>query len=195
MGDPVTPAAQELDHELGFDLGYRDGLARATAEVETAAIEARLAWEAQAQARQDEAMAALERARLACDAAAEAMAGACADEREWATGIAVEIAYAGIVRLLGQRHADSELLGAFCAAASREVAERPLRLRVAPCDFDSVVAHAGAATVEADDRLAPGSCELDTPRGRLVAGVAERLTLLRDALLDSLRGANEGMRG
>jgi hypothetical protein len=38
----VGGSADELDHRLGFDLGYRDGLARATAEAETAAIEARV---------------------------------------------------------------------------------------------------------------------------------------------------------
>lgn len=182
----ATPSPQELDHQLGFDLGYRDGLARATAEVETAAIEARVAWESAAQARMDEATAALESAQAACRAAAEAMADACADERAWATRVATELAYAAVIRFLGDRHASKELMGALCATALEDVHARPILIRIAPADYDSVAPHVGSATVEADDRLLPGACELDTPRGRVVAGVAERLTLLRDAWVASL---------
>lgn len=184
--EKAVPGAQELDHQIGFDLGYRDGMARATAEVEIASIAARFAWESQVQSQHDEAMESLAAAQEACVAAAEAMAGACVDEHGWAIGVATEIAYAAVVRLLGQRYATRELMASLCVAASREVDERPVRLRVAPADFDGVVAHANGIAVEADDRLAPGSCELDTPRGRMVAGVAERLTLLRDAFIAGL---------
>lgn len=184
--ETAVPGAQDPDYQIGFDLGYRDGMAHATAEVETASIAARLAWESQAQSQHDQAMESLAAAQEACAAAAEAMAGACADEHAWATGAATEIAYTAVVRLLGQRHVTRELMASLCVAASREIPERPVRIRVAPTDFDGVVAHAGGVAVEADDRLAPGSCELDTPRGRMVAGVAERLTLLRDALVAGL---------
>lgn len=180
------PSEQELDHQLGFDLGYRDGLARASVEVESAAVEARLAWETEAQARQDDALRELASAQAGCVAAAEAMAVACTDEHAWAAGAAVEIAYVAVVRLLGQRHASRDLVASLCIAAAHDVAERPVRIRVAPADLESVVPHVAGATVEADDRLAPGSCELDTPRGRVVAGVNERLTLLRDAFVAGL---------
>lgn len=189
LGVPMgegAPTVQELDHQLGFDLGYRDGLARATADAETRAIEARTAWEAEARLQQDEALAALDHARVACLAAASAMGEACEDERAWATGVAVEIAYAAVVRLIGQRHAMRDLMGPLCEAALREVVERPLHLRVAPSDVESVSPYVTGASIAADERLSPGACELDTPRGRVVAGIAERLTLLRDTLLAGL---------
>lgn len=176
-------SADELDHRLGFDLGYRDGLARATAEAETAAIEARVNWEGQAQVQLDTALAELRTAQERLTAAADAMNVACLDERDWAVGLAVEIAYAAVARLLGERHAQNDLIAAHCARVVRDIPERPLRLRVSPDDVEAVSQHVHGVDVEADERLSRGDCVLETPRGRVVAGLAERLSVLRDTLL------------
>lgn len=182
-------SADELDHRLGFDLGYRDGLARATAEAETAAIEARVNWETHAQAQLDAALAERETARERLTAAADAMSVACLEEREWAVGLSVEIAYAALTRLLGERHARGELVGAMCARVVHDIPERPLRLRVSPDDLEAISPHVHGVSVEGDVRLSSGACEIETPRGRVVAGLAERMTLLRDTLLAALNGA------
>lgn len=182
----ASASADELDHRLGFDLGYRDGLARATAEAETAAIEARVNWETNAQAQLDAALAEVETARERLTAAADAMHVACLDEREWAVGLSVEIAYAAVARLLGERHARGELVGAMCARVVHDIPERPLRLRVSPDDFEAIAPHVHGVSVEADARLSNGACELETPRGRVVAGLAERMNLLRDTLLAAM---------
>jgi flagellar biosynthesis/type III secretory pathway protein FliH len=182
----IHASADELDHRLGFDLGYRDGLARATAEAETAAIEARVNWETTAQAQLDAALADLEVARLRLTAAADAMNTARLDERDWAVGLAVEITYAAVVRLLGERHAQGELLGPMCARVVHDVPERPLCLRVAPEDLEAIAPHVNGVNIEVDARLSSGACELDTPRGRVVAGLGERMTLLRDTLVSAI---------
>jgi flagellar biosynthesis/type III secretory pathway protein FliH len=127
------------------------------------------------------------RGRLA--AAAEAMSVACLEERDWAVGLSIEIAYAAVAQLLGERHAQRELVGAMCARVVRDMPERPLRLRVAAEDIESVSPHMQGVTVEVDTRLSSGACELETPRGRVVAGLAERMTLLRDTLLAAMDAA------
>ena len=187
-------SADELDHRLGFDLGYRDGLARATAEAETAAIEARVNWEAQAQVQLDTALAELTTARERLTVAADALNVACLDERDWAVGLAVEIAYAAVARLLGERHAQNDLIGALCARVVQDIPERPLRLRVSPDDVEAVSAHVRGMSVDGDERLSRGACVLETPRGRVVAGLAERLSVLRDTLL-AVVGAGSGSSG
>ena len=187
-------SADELDHRLGFDLGYRDGLARATAEAETAAIEARVNWEAQAQVQLDTALAELRTAQERLSVAADAMNVACLDERDWAVGLAVEVAYAAVARLLGERHAQNDLIAAHCARVVQDIPERPLRLRVSPDDVEAVSQHVNGVGVEADERLSRGECVLETPRGRVVAGLAERLSVLRDTLLAAV-GASSGSPG
>lgn len=185
---PVEVSADEMDHRLGFDLGYRDGLSRATAEAETAAIEARVAWEASARAEVDAVIEELDAARKACAAAAHALGSAHDDERAWATTIATEIAFAAVVRLLGARHAERALVGDYCAqliaSAGRDVAT----LRVTPEAVDEVAAHVTTVPVIADPTLEPYGCVIEGNRGQWRAGLRERLDLLRDGLLAALDG-------
>lgn len=182
----AEPSADELDHRLGFDLGYRDGLSRATAEAETAAIEARVAWEAAAQARHEAVLAELVAARDACHAAATAFEDARDEDRSWAAALATEIAYAAVVRLLGARHADKRLMAEYGAQLVAIVGRDATTLRVAPDVLDDVRTCVTTIPVEADASLEPGGCMLEGSRGQWRAGLRERLDLLRDGLLVAL---------
>lgn len=182
----AEPTADELDHRLGFDLGYRDGLATATAEAETAAIEARMAWEAAAQGQLDAALVELDTVRSACREAARALGEAHDGDRTWATMLATEVAYAAVVRLLGERAADRPLLGEYCAHLVATTGHDAAALYVAPAVLDEVRAHVTSVPVRPDAALECSGCRLEGERGQLRAGLRERLDGLRDALLGTL---------
>jgi flagellar biosynthesis/type III secretory pathway protein FliH len=189
---PSHPTDTELDHQLGFDLGYRDGMARATHEATASAEEARLAWQAEAQTTLDEAIAALGRERETLQTVADAWRARLDDDRAWAETLVVQATYAAVVRFFGERHTADDLIGPLCAETLRQLPDRALRLRVSPNDVDAVRSCVGDTLVEADERLIPCACEVDTPRGRTVAGIAERMDILRDGLLHLLATRADG---
>ena len=182
-----TPVEAEVEeHRFGFEQGYRDGLRQARAEVESAAAQARAELERQTRDAVDEAKQALraEQERLAM--VADALSTALEEDRRWAESAAVEMAYAALLRVLGDRAAEHSLVAALCEQGRRELGSEVVSVRVAQADAAALQAQVAGVAVVSDASLSAGSCVLESRRGRFDAGLDARTQQLRHALLAAL---------
>ncbi|HET7369349.1 MAG TPA: FliH/SctL family protein [Gammaproteobacteria bacterium] len=113
---------------------------------------------------------------------------ACAREAE---ALAVEIASAATLKMLGESAQSRTLLPRLVHAALRELdPAQSLRIRISPAD------HAGLPTsltdglpkdieLIADAKLTPASCVVDHRRGHLDASLLTQLDAFRETLLDT----------
>jgi len=185
--DGATVISEDAEeYRFGFERGYTDGLRQARAELEAAAEQARAEWERKAQDLLDDAQASLQRSRESLSGVAEALTEALHEDRRWAESMAVEMAYAALLHVLGGKAADHALVAELCAQARREIGSELVSVRVAPADVEQVQSLLGAIQVIADDTLEVGSCVLDSRRGRFDAGLETRLEQLRSTMLAAL---------
>lgn len=101
---------------------------------------------------------------------------------------AAEIAYAAVVRLLGERNADHSLIDELCRQALAESRQRPVVVRVAASHYAALSAldESEGVRIVADAELAPGQCRLETHKGVYESGLEIRLESLKQALLRGL---------
>lgn len=181
-----TPSEEAEEYRFGFERGYTDGLRQARLELEAVVEQSRLEWEQQARASLEEAHAALQNDREQVTSLAEQLAEALAEDRRWAESTAVEMAYAAMLLVFGDKGADRSLVAELCARARRDIGHEVVNVSVAPADVAAVQSMVGAIPVVADDSLPPGSCVLHSRRGRFDAGLEMRLDQLREGLLAAL---------
>jgi len=112
-----------------------------------------------------------------------AMQGALDRHADVAETLAVEVAYASVIRLLGEKSADRSLMLDLCRAVVREYGHPPATLRISEADLNLLETHQLDIPVEVDRRLAPGQCVIDTARGQFETGLDIRLAALSKALL------------
>jgi flagellar biosynthesis/type III secretory pathway protein FliH len=181
--DPDAAARRERD---AFDAACRAGHAAGMREAEQE-IEARVAKvEQRLQQAHDAAVARLhdERQRLA--AVTASVQATLAAHEQGAESLAVEVAYAALVRVLGAMHADATLLPDVCRAIVDDYGRADATLVLGELDFARVADVDLGLPVRADARLRPGQCVIDTPRGQFETGLDVRTEALRRALLDAL---------
>jgi flagellar biosynthesis/type III secretory pathway protein FliH len=155
-------------------------------EVEAAFLTTRTEWEKQAHAALEQAKAELQRSHVRLNGAADALAEALLEDRRWAESTAIELAYAALSRVLGDKAADHSLVVELCTQAQRECTGDVVSVRVAPADAEPLRRALPRLDVIADDGLLPGSCVLESHRGRFDAGLEGRLDQVRAALLAAL---------
>jgi len=184
----IPVEAEVEEHRFGFEQGYRDGLRQARAEVEVVAAQARAELEQQTQDALDEAKHALraEQDRLAT--VADALSSALEEDRRWAESAAVEMAYAALLRVLGDKAAERTLVAALCEQGRRELGSEVVSVRMAEADAAVLQGLVTGIPVMADASLPAGSCVLESRRGRFDAGLDARTQQLRHALLAALHG-------
>ncbi|HTD29841.1 MAG TPA: FliH/SctL family protein, partial [Xanthomonadaceae bacterium] len=118
--------------------------------------------------------------------AASSLQQAVAKYAEDAELLAVEVAFASVTRLLGDKSADRSLMGELCQRIVHEYGHPPATLRVSEADMPLLASIELGIPVEADRRLAPGQCVIDTARGQFESGLDVRLEALRRTLLATL---------
>lgn len=102
---------------------------------------------------------------------------------------AATIAYTALTRVLKELPA-VERVAQMCQLAVAGQAQRPLTLRCAPDEAALAAAlQLSGVVVEADTRLQPGQCRIETPLGTDDAGLDVRLDQLRAAFLEGLAAA------
>lgn len=103
-----------------------------------------------------------------------------------AEAVAVEVAFASVTRLLGDKAADRSLVAELAAAVANEYGHGAATLHVSEADrlmFESV--NIGVA-IEVDRRLKSGQCIIETTRGQFDCGIDVRLEALKKAFLSGL---------
>lgn len=187
--EPAAPDPAEalrIQHKQAFetarDQGFAEGMRSAELEVrqQVANIEARL---------REEHAAALQRLQAGEEqlqqmtSSLQASLDACAADAEM---LAIEVAFASVTRLLGEKSADRSLMRDLCRSIVYEYGHPPATLRVSEADMPLLESVELGIPVEADRRLAPGQCVIDTARGQFDSGLDVRLDALRKTLLTTI---------
>ena len=103
-----------------------------------------------------------------------------------AEAVAVEVAFASVIRLLGNKAADRSLVTELCAAVANDYGHGAATLHVSEVDrlmFESVNI---GVVIEVDRRLQSGQCTVVTTRGQFDCGIDVRLEALKKAFLSGL---------
>jgi flagellar biosynthesis/type III secretory pathway protein FliH len=168
----------EEARKLGHDQGMVDAEREIAQRVEK--IQARLRLEHEA------AVAKLRASEERLQEFVVALQGALDHHASESEMLAVEVAYAAVTRLLGEKSADRSLMLDLCRAVVREYGHPPATLRISETDLDLLAASSLDIPVEVDRRLVAGQCVIDTARGQFETGLDIRLAALSKALLDTV---------
>jgi flagellar assembly protein FliH len=100
--------------------------------------------------------------------------------------MALEIAFASVLRLLGDKAADHSLMRSLCHAVAKEYGHGVVTLRVSEHDLKDLDAVTIDINIEIDRRLKPGQCVIETSRGQFESGIDVRLDSLQKTFLATL---------
>jgi len=171
----------------GHAQGLQQGLQQADAQIRDAVAAAEQAC----LQRHAQALDALVREREQLAHWAQELPRQWAAQQKETLEHAALIAYTALTRLLLELPA-AERVAQSCQLAVAGQAQRPLILRCAPVEAPMAAAlELGGVQVEADARLQPGQCRIETPLGTDDAGLDVRLDMLRTAFLDGLANAGK----
>jgi flagellar biosynthesis/type III secretory pathway protein FliH len=170
---------QKLAFDAAHEQGFAEGMRAAESEIglQVEKIGARLREEHAAGLKQ--LQAEQERLREMVLSLPEALAAHAAE----AELFAVEVAFASVTRLLGDKSADRSLMADLCQRIVHEYGHPPAILRVSEADMPLLESIELGIPVEADRRLAPGQCVIDAARGQFESGLDVRLDALCKTLL------------
>lgn len=177
-------AQQERLFAEARERGHAEGMREADTEISKrySALEERL------RSAHEAALSALQAERSQLHELLQSLQAALASHASDAELLAVEVAYAAVVRLLGEKSVDRSLLPELCRAVVREYGHPPATLRVSEQDFALLQDEAFEIPLESDRRLRPGQCVVDTARGQFESGLDVRLEALTQALLSAVAG-------
>jgi flagellar biosynthesis/type III secretory pathway protein FliH len=181
-------SAQVMQAQLqeAFEQARKRGEAQGLREAETTL--AKRVHEVESRLRNEHAtaLARVEDERVRLARVLSSLDGALASHAQASEELAVEVAYAAALRLLGERAADRSLMTDYCRTVLREYGHPPATLMVSDLDLELLQDSELGVPVEADRRLGPGQCVIETARGRIECGLDVRLDALRLALVSTL---------
>ena len=103
-----------------------------------------------------------------------------------AEAVAVEVAFASVLRLLGDKSADRILMAELCHTVASEYGHGVATLHVSEADRMMFEEVKNSIDIEVDRRLKSGQCIIQTARGRFDCGIDVRLEALKKAFLSGL---------
>lgn len=178
--------ALRVQHQRAFDAARKEGFAEGSKDAEREIAQQVEKIERRLTAVHEAAMAKLEAEQSRLRQYISSLSGALQDYSVDAETLAVEVAYAAVIRVLGEKSADRTLLPELCRTIVREYGHPPATLRVSDVDFSLFESTEFDIPVEADRRLLPGQCVIDTARGQFESGLDVRLEALTKALLSAV---------
>lgn len=191
---PAPDTAERLrrEREQVLEAARQEGQAKGLAEAEAdvsrrvEAIASRLEAEHQA------AMERLQARASAVSKLADGLAAAVSDHASVAEEVAVEAAFAAVLRILGDKATERSLVREVCQQALAARGAGMATLRLSPADREGLDIDAIDLQVVADPSLAPGQCILESTRGASDTGLDVRLEAMKRAFLDGLSGHRQG---
>jgi flagellar assembly protein FliH len=100
--------------------------------------------------------------------------------------VAVEVAFASVLRLLGDKAADRSLVAQLAAAVAREYGHGAATLHVSEAERLMFESANSGLVIAVDRRLQSGQCIIETTRGQFDCGLDVRLEALKKAFLSGL---------
>lgn len=177
------------------EAGYREGYAYGLKQAQERVDRDNQAWRSRQQKELDEARRQLDAERARVATLVESMSTEMERQAIEAEETAVNVAYAAIVKLLGDGYRDGEVMRALVRSAMAQAGHAVESVRVAEADVELLGA-LDSIMVVGDPRLSPGQCVLETRCGHHETGLDVRLDALKKALLSGLarhreRGADQ----
>lgn len=178
---------QEKIYRQAHEQGLSDGLKDAEQEIKRRVqeIEARLSSAHQ------KALAELASQKQLFEKLLASMKSSIEQYASESETVAVEVAFASVLRLLGDKSADRSLMSELCRAIASEYGHATATLHVSEADsqlFESVKI---GIDIEVDRRLKSGQCIMETSRGQFDCGLDVRLEALKKAFLSGLNEYRE----
>lgn len=180
-----------IDHELGFDQGYADGLRQAGLACEERLREAQMLWQEHAEALLKDALDDLAAKENALKASMQSLDAALYADRVWAEGLAVELAVLALATMLGKQPAP-EVIGGLVQRSLEACDIQPLRLRVGEGDVADLTPRLSRMQVVPDPSLKAGECVLEFSTGELDVGLPTRLRGVVEGLISALGDRKHG---
>jgi flagellar assembly protein FliH len=103
-----------------------------------------------------------------------------------AEAMAVEIAFASVLRLLGDKSTERTLMKSLCRVVANDYGHGVATLRVSEQDREHVQLENVDIEIEVDRRLKAGQCVIETSRGQFESGIDVRLDALKKVFLSTL---------
>jgi flagellar assembly protein FliH len=184
--DPRVLLEQERGRvlEAARKEGYAAGMREAEKTIEARADAAERKWRERYENESQRMNDAVKRLQLAIDAIPLALENLHAQ----AEALTIEATYAAISRIVSDAARDDAMVLGFCREALAEYTLRPVVLRVSPELLD-IVRPAFInrdIRVEADSKLSPDRCRIESAKGLYEVGLSDRLEALKQSLLASL---------
>ena len=191
MASPVIGIDPEQERlkwlQEAREAGHAEGMRQADAQIRDAVAAAELACHH----RHAQALAELQDQRPRLAQWSLRLPAPLAGLERAMLAMAIQLAYAAMLRVLDALPAEERIAQA-CRQALAEQKQRPLLLRLPPLDAPFAQALATAEIrIEADARLQPGQCRIESPLGIDDAGLDVRLDALRTAFLQGLASAGD----
>ena len=182
--DPAQTFEQERirQFEAAWNEGYASGMTEAGEQIETRAKAAEAQWTAK-YAHEVERMRA---ASAALDTLGAHLGDAIAELERQIEPLVIETVCAAVARIIGTAIVDDALALALCRQALDEYTARPLVLRVAKTDFETVSAaiRLPQVRIETDPALARGACRLESAKGLYEVSIDARWASFLQALAE-----------
>jgi flagellar biosynthesis/type III secretory pathway protein FliH len=187
-GPSATEAAEALraQHQQAFDAARAQGFAEGAKDAEREIAQHVEKIERRLSAVHDAAIAKLQAEQARLRQFIASLTGALEAFSVESETLAVEVAYAALVRVLGEKSADGTLLPELCRSIVKEYGHPPATLRVSDVDYSLFESTEFDIPLEVDRRLLPGQCVIDTARGQFESGLDVRLAALTQALLSAV---------
>jgi len=180
-----------IDHELGFDRGYADGLRQSGLECEERLREAQTRWQEDAEALLKEALDDVAAKESALKASMQSLDAALNADRVWAEGLAMELAVHALATMIGDQPI-SKVVDGLVHRSLMAGDVQPLRIRTGEGDVADLTPRLTQLQVVIDPSLKAGECVLEFSTGELDVGLPTRLRGIVEGLISALGGRNHG---
>lgn len=188
-GEPVQDPAERIrrDRIQAEEAGRREGMSMGLAQAEKE-IDARAkAVEGDLRREHENAMLELEDTRSALAAVMGNIGAEVERLARHAEEVAIEAAYAAVLKVLGDRAVDRTLMRELCLHALTCAEQTPTALRVSVQDMEAIGDAWQDVAIMPDARFVRGQCALETRFGHYETGLDVRLEMLKRAFLDGLQ--------
>lgn len=191
--DPARVEAERVQEqqtsifEQARQQGYAEGMKEAEREIQKRVeeIENRLTQSHQ------KTIADLEAKKQLLNKMAVSVKTAIKKHADEAEQVAVEVAFASVLRLLGEKSADRSMMLELCHAVANEYGHGAAVLRISDADSSIFESIKMGLEIEVDRRLKSGECVIETTRGQFACGIDVRLEALKKAFISGLHQHRE----
>lgn len=181
----VLAQPDELDVQA-YREGYAEGFKAGEEDGRREAEQFHQAWEEQTRQHMEDEQQSLVQQREQLAALAASLQQQLRAHEDAMEQLAFELALSSLARALGSMQADGELMRRLCQQMAEAYRGKAVTLQVAPADRAHVPDRLEGLEVVVEHSLSAGECRLVTERGYAETSMAQRLSAIYGAMLETL---------